>query len=561
MKKLLFLIITLAVAAFAAAPPPPEWLQLVAPLITPAEKKAYLALNAEERLKFEEDFWSNKAITAKDYNERVAYIDAKFGSGKLGSGANTDQGRVYLALGAPNKITRIPSSRIFWPVEIWFYSAVPGVVNTEVSLMFFLKNGTGIFKLYSPTTDTFRALLIPQASVQDTFGPNDDINEQQLRNILKVPPAEDEILSASVNVATGIRYMGNDEILGRVSSPAYMLGKAMTAQVTSRLITARGKLDTVSAVSPFGGSQVDLQFETSAQREIDIEVFEDDINIYQNKLHLAFSDPETVIYTHRLDLLPGSYRVIFTVDGKPAPFAVEVPKEIKIGGIQRANIGRDVRGRNTPFEFEGRQLELDPNGSSAVVSLPHPGKVTWMIRHGGEVVWRAYSEGQQIASVVLPASGIEPGAYKLEALLGDASALSDLLIGKEDKPSKGTLVSFNANLDPARRFAFIGHQWLLRNDLEEAHRSLNASLEKGVTDEVRIELARVNALSGDLDTGRDLVETVLKVQPNNFEALTVLAYIEARFQDYPVAAELYRRALAVQDSPDVRAALSKLPVQ
>ncbi len=124
-----------------------------------------------------------------------------------------------------------------------------------------------------------------------------------------------------------------------------------------------------------------------------------------------------------------------------------------------------------------------------------------------------------------------------------------------------TLLSFNANLHPALRYAFVGHQWLLRGKLDEARRSMQASLAKGVTEEARIELARADALAGNLDVARDEVKSVLAVQPNNFEALSVFAYIEARFQDYRVAAELYRRALAVQESPAVRAALAKLPVE
>jgi hypothetical protein len=52
------------------------------------------------------------------------------------------------------------------------------------------------------------------------FGPNDDIKETKIRNHLTVPPAEDEVISAAVNVATGIRYEGNDEIMGKISSPA-----------------------------------------------------------------------------------------------------------------------------------------------------------------------------------------------------------------------------------------------------------------------------------------------------------------------------------------------------
>jgi GWxTD domain-containing protein len=558
MRKFL-LLLAAAASTYAATP---AWLDFVAPIVTAAEKKDYLALNPAERSKYEEEFWSHKAITAKEYSERIEYIDANFGSTKRGSGANTDQGRVYLALGPPNKITRIPSSRIFQPVEIWYYSTIPGVINTEVSLMFFQKNGMGFLKLYSPTLDTIRALLIPQASTVNMFGPNDGLNESDIRNTLKVSPAEDEIVSASVNVASGIRYEGNDEIIGKISSPSYMLGMPLRTEVTSRLITSHPKMEIVETVSAFGGSQVDLRLETAAQREIDIEVLEGGAAVYRNQLHLRFDVAEPVLYTHRLDLLPGSYRVIVTVDGKLSPYELEVPREAQIGAIQRADWGGDVSGRNTPFEFDGRQLELNPTGSFAVVSLPRPGKVTWMIRRGGEVLWRSWSEGQQVASVQLPSRGIEPGSYRIEALIGDNSTSAVLEIGRaESKPSKSTVVSFNANLSPAQRFAFIGHQWLLRGNIKEARRSLETSLEKGVTEEARIELARADALDGNLDAARDQVKSVLEVQPNNFEALSVFAYIETRFQDYAVAAQLYRRALAVQESPALRAALSNLPVE
>jgi GWxTD domain-containing protein len=549
-------------AASLAAEPPSAWLDSVAPVISPAERKAYLALNAAERPKYEETFWSDKAITAKEYQERVAYIDAKFGSGRTGSGANTDQGRVYLALGPPNKITRIPSSRIFQPVEIWYYSTVPGVVNAEVALMFYQKNGVGFPKLYSPARDTVRALLIPQSSAVHMFGPNDDLNEAEIRNTLQVSPAEDEIVSASVNVASGFRYQGNDEILGKVSSPAAMLGKPMVPEITSRLITSHPKLDILRTVSAFGGSQVDLRLRAPVRREIDLEVLEGDTAVYRNRLNFKFSDPETVLYTHRLDLLPGSYRIVITMDEKPSIYSLEVPREEQIGAIERADFPGDVSGRNTPFEFDGRQMELNPNGAFAVLSLPHPGRVEWMIRQGGGIVWRSFSEGSQIASVLLPSSGIEPGTYRIEALMGDDSASAVLLLGKEQpKPADATLVSFNANLAPARRLAFLGHQWLLRSRLDEARRSLQASLAKGETDEARIELARAEALTGNLDAARDRVKSVLAAQPANFDALSVYAYIETRFQDYAVAAELYRRALAIEDSPAVRAALAKLPVE
>jgi GWxTD domain-containing protein len=556
----LTLALLMTVGASIAASP--SWLDLVAPIITPSEKKAWLGLNQDERVKFEEDFWATKGITAKEYSARIDYIDSKFGSTKLGSGANTDQGRVYLALGPPNRVARIPSSRIFEPLEIWYYSVVPGVIDTEVSLIFFQKNGTGLLKLYSPTRDTIRALLIPQSSTVNMFGPNDDLTEAEIRNSLQVSPAEDEVVSASVNVASGIRYEGNDEIIGKISSPSYMLGKPLETEVTSRLITSRPKLDIFQTVSAFGGSQVDLSVETPLQTEIDVEVLEGDVAVYRNQVRMKLSEPVPVLYTHRLDLLPGSYRLIMTFDGKPFFYSLEVPSDPKVGEIRRADPGSDVTGRYTPFEFNGREMELNPKGSYAVVPLPHPGKVTWMIRQDGGIIWRSYSEGEQIASIALPASGIQPGSYKIEALMGESSS-SAVFVRDNDKAqnksSDATVVSFNANLSPARRFAFIGHQWLLRGKLDEAQKSLQASLGQGATAEALIEVARADAMGGNLDAARDRVKSVLAVQPDNFEALSVFAYIETRFQDYPVAAQLYRRALAIEDSPAIRAALAQLP--
>ena len=157
---------------------------------------------------------------------------------------------------------------------------------------------------------------------------------------------------------------------------------------------------------------------------------------------------------------------------------------------------------------------------------------------------------------------MEPGTYQLEAVTADDARTTAYVIDKEtrDKP-ESTLLSFNANLAPALRAAFVAHQWLMRGNLDEARKNLELSLSKGATPEAQVELARVDALAGRLDEARDRVRRVLADRPNDFQALAVLAYIETKFQDYPVAAELYRRALAVQDSPALRTALAKFPTQ
>ncbi len=63
--------------------------------------------------------------------------------------------------------------------------------------------------------------------------------------------------------------------------------------------------------------------------------------------------------------------------------------------ILRADPGGDVERRQTPFEFEGRQLDVNPDGKFAVVAVTQPGKVTWMIRNGLEILWRFVSDASQ----------------------------------------------------------------------------------------------------------------------------------------------------------------------
>jgi GWxTD domain-containing protein len=555
-RKLL-LLLAMAAASRAASL---AWLDLVSPIITSAEKKLYLTLNPEERAKFEDEFWSHKAITAEEYGKRIEYIDARFGSTKVASGANTDQGRVYLALGPPNKVTRLPSSRIFQPLEIWYYDAIPGVINTEVRLIFFQKNGMGFPKLYSPTQDTIRALLLSEPTTRTMFGPNDDITETKIRNNLTVPPAEDEVISAAVNVATGIRYVGNDEIMGKISSPAYMLGQPMKTEVKSRFIVAHPKLDVFQAPSFYGGSQVDLALEVAAQNKLDVEVLEGDLTVYQNQLNLKFPKSAPMRYTHRLDLLPGVYRLIFNVDATHFPYSLTVPEHFAMGDILRADqTDLTPEHHQTPFSFEGRQLDWNPEGKFVVVAVPQPCTVNWVIRRGvSEVLWRSASEANQVAVAELPHS-LPPGVYKLEASAANDVRIADLVVKeKNDSSPVMTVLSFNANLYPALRYASIGHQWLLRGKLDQARISLKASLENAPTKEAEVEVARVDALQGHYDDARDRLQHVLAAQPNYFDALSVLAYVEAQLQDYPVAADLYKRALAVQDSPAIRQALLKL---
>jgi GWxTD domain-containing protein len=533
------------------------WLETVSPLIAQSEKKAYLSLSPPERRTFEESFWTSKSISEAEYLQRLNYIDSTFGSNKLASGANTDPGRVYLSLGAPTRITHIPSSRIFVPLEIWYYDTTPGVIATELRLIFYQKNSVGYQKLYSPTLDTIRALLLPSAGTNRMFGPNDSTSESDIRKILKVGPAEDEVITAAVGVASGVKYSGNDEILGRITSPQLMLSRPLRTEVTSRFSPSRPALDVLETASPYGCRQIDLRLTLTAQNEVGIEVLQGEASVYRNQLRLKFAKPESIEYTHRLDLLPGSYRLMFSVDGKTFAYPLEIAASLVVGEILKADVSGVTARLQTPFEFDAKSVSLNPEGRFAIVPLASPGKVTWTIRKNTKILQRSTVDADRLALFELPPGG----GYSLEMAAGNGSRTLEIPATQRAQSLPSTAISFNANLAPASRLGFIGHQWLLRGDLELARQNLETSLAKHPTDQAQVDLARADALTGNLDAARDRVSKILAAQPNHFEALSVLAYIEARLQDYTVAADLYRRALAVQDSPALRVALAKLPTQ
>lgn len=528
------------------------WLDAVSPLMTSAERRTYLTLKPEAREHFEENFWAEKSITAEEYFSRLQYVDSNYGSTKTGSGANTDPGRVYLSIGPPNRVTRIPSSRIFAPLEIWYYDTVPALnLNTELRLIFFQKNNEGLPKLYSPTLDTVRALLLPQSSTISMFGPNSDISEADIRTNLTVGPAEDEVITAAVGVASGIKRTGNDELIAKISSPDVLLGKPQKTDVESRFFTSRPRLEVIQSVSPYGARQVDLVLNTTVSKQLNLQVLDGAVSICQNQLHVKFQPAQSVQYTHRLDLLPGPYTVIFSVDGKSFPYSVTVPVQAPMGEIVRVNENAGEGRVQKPLVFGGRAFSLSSTGQSFLVTLPTAGEIVWTVRKGLQVISKTKSEVFDIPK------SLEPGPYVLEASYGNSSRTSEFVIGKStaDAP-EATVLSYNANLAPSLRQAFVGHQWLLRGNLPEARRCLQASLAAGVTKEATVELARAEALAGDWDTARNRVRAVLAREPKDFDALTVLAYIETKLQDYSVAAQLYRQALSIQDSPALRQALA-----
>lgn len=534
------------------------WLAHVEPVITSAEKKRYLSLSAAERRAFEDNFWIDKLVSQQEYERRLAYIDQMYGSGKTGSGANTDRGRVYLSLGPPNSVTRLPSSRILYPVEIWYYSGAENLgIHYEFHLLFYQRNGTGEYRLYSPDLNTIRDLLNPQSSTRGMFGPNDIITEADIRTQLTLPPAEDEVIEAAVGVARGITGVGNDEILGLVSSPWRALRNQPRTIVTSRLIAERPNLLAIQTASRFGAPQVDLLLETSLRQNVGLEVMSGTATVARNEITVRFPAARRVRYEHRLDLLPGEYRLLFTVDGHVYPYPLTVGAPQAVGPIILGEASSEQRAQ-TPFSYEGTRLDPRDNGALAVIQLARPGTITWRLRKGFSTVWTVKTDAPAgFTTQTIGTPDLPEGLYDLEASVDGEVRRARVRVG--GSAMLAGVISNNENLSPAERYRSIAHQWLVRGKLAESKVWLDRAWDAQPSDAVKIDLSRLQALTGHYDEARAGLKEVLARNAQNFEALAVLAYIESELQDYTVARDLYCRALVIQPSPALEHALAALP--
>lgn len=302
------------------------WLDRVAPILTTEERRLYSELADEKaREVFRQAFFSHKAIGEEEYMERLTYIDAKYGTDKPGSGAHTDPGRLYLALGAPTSVQRLPSSRIFYPTEIWYYDHVPNLpVQSRLQFLFFRPRDTGELKLFSPQVHTFRALIIQNAGTRGLFPQNDILNEGDILNRLKPSPAELDVIDAALGLAKGVRHSGNSELLYLASSPRAMLSQPRRPDVKSsiRFALERPQLEWEQLRTENRIPALDLKFHVKVRGKLKLEV--PGLDTFETKL--PDTGLHTAVYRHRLFLLPGRYNIFLEVDGFRTGYVVDVKK-------------------------------------------------------------------------------------------------------------------------------------------------------------------------------------------------------------------------------------------
>ena len=177
-------------------------------IITEVERETFLSLSTEgERLAFLEAFWrkrdSNPSTSENEYKtehyERLAYANEFLGRDTFRPGWQTDRGRYYILLGKPNTRRPLEATDAIYPSELWFYN------NPELKyvglppffhLLFFRRQGSGEFKLYSPLSDG------PQKLLTGFQAPVNDFRDDVERAYEKLFAIDVELAQASLSFRT-----------------------------------------------------------------------------------------------------------------------------------------------------------------------------------------------------------------------------------------------------------------------------------------------------------------------------------------------------------------------
>ncbi len=132
-----------------------KWLdEDVVYIITPEERSTFLALKDDtNRDSFIEHFWARRNpdptsaenSLKEEHYRRIAYANLHYTSSE--PGWRTDQGRIYIMFGKPDKVESHPGgTNGMYPYEDWYYRNIKGV-GDDIQIEFVDQSGTGKYKM------------------------------------------------------------------------------------------------------------------------------------------------------------------------------------------------------------------------------------------------------------------------------------------------------------------------------------------------------------------------------------------------------------------------------
>jgi len=171
---------TVASAAGDISLPPrfKKWLDEVTLIMTPDERKAFLALQEDSRRdSFITAFWKARDPdpATPDNSFRTTYYARREIAQERFHSLIADAAKVWILNGEPGEVYAMDCGLAFWPLEIWYYRTTPRLAR-PVTLLFYRPAGGPVLRLWHPEdgTDMLMAFPVldkdPEAPVQQDLG-------------------------------------------------------------------------------------------------------------------------------------------------------------------------------------------------------------------------------------------------------------------------------------------------------------------------------------------------------------------------------------------------------
>jgi GWxTD domain-containing protein len=193
-----------------------KWLdEEVVYIITSKERDIFLQLQTDrEREIFIEAFWKQRDSSPgtphnefkEEHYRRLQYANEMYGRSTPLPGWRTDRGRIYIILGPPKNIETYDSVMNVYPTEIWFYLGDPALgLPTAFNVIFFKKEGTGDYILYSPADHGPQSLIadsmVNARSVDEAYSILTKYEPNLARQTLSLIPGE-RVMPGTVSLAS-----------------------------------------------------------------------------------------------------------------------------------------------------------------------------------------------------------------------------------------------------------------------------------------------------------------------------------------------------------------------
>jgi len=384
-----FVILALALLAFSPAAPAQkkekltknyrEWLEHdVVYIITKDERERFLKLTSDEaRDKFIKDFWEIRNPTPgsevntykEEIYQRIAFADSRFGPGSGTDGWRTDRGQVYITLGAPQSKQIYRNAANLRPFEIWFYANANPALPQAFYVLFYDRNNTGDYVIYSPYNDGPDKLTTGVEAINDPHAGLkmilDSVGGEVARISLSLIVGEPvDLTQPRIGLASDVMIQ---ELKGLSEMPSYrddIRRKWMNReQVTSSMILQGHNLDIVlfPVRDERGVTRLDYSLGLKSPSDLSVTATKDDRLYYslqvrvqvfdrdsskllfvaQKELHDVFDKShyqdmkdKRLAYEGMLPLPPGNYRLAFQFTDWSKNVSYRTEREISIPKVE-----------------------------------------------------------------------------------------------------------------------------------------------------------------------------------------------------------------------------------